>query len=286
MEAFVAKAVLSVREIQVRQAPHIAEASDATMTRLENDMAGLEATAKAALSELSGVIAPSARPALAAAQTEFDRFKDVSEKLVALSRRNSNVRALDLSLRVKPGLTTACDESLRVLRTPWRNRDRRPHGKQGRRSRSVELNEEPIHFRSELGELHVCGQTLPDPASRLRAVADDHDLSRLRDDQPDDRNAVVQIPAGLFAQNAFVFVLTGYLDGQHRRRVTQPTHRGPHLRPEPDRSIRRANIGAQLHAGFVAPDDEARVAFGPRSQDMNDVDRDVLLNVSARRRVK
>jgi hypothetical protein len=78
-------------------------------------MNALEAAAKSTLDELSGLVQPNARDPLTAASTALERFKAVSTEIVKLSRRNSNVRSLDLSLRVKPPLTTACDESLRAL---------------------------------------------------------------------------------------------------------------------------------------------------------------------------
>jgi hypothetical protein len=114
-DPLVAKAVIAVREVQVLQAPHIAEADDAAMTRMETEMAGLEVTANDALTAISGLVDPKGRTQLAAASTWFDRFKDVSRQIVALSRRNTNVRSLELSLREKPGLTVACDDSLSAL---------------------------------------------------------------------------------------------------------------------------------------------------------------------------
>ncbi len=115
VEGLVAKATLAVREIQVLQAPHIAEADDAAMTRMEHQMADLDAAARDALKSLSGVAAPSAASALATALATLDQFKDISGQIVQLSRRNSNVRSLELSLSTKPALSSACDESLHAL---------------------------------------------------------------------------------------------------------------------------------------------------------------------------
>jgi hypothetical protein len=115
VESLVAKAVLAVRDIQVLQAPHIAESDDAAMTRMETEMSGLEVAASDALNRISGLAEPNAQPQLAVASASLERFKDVSRQIVALSRRNSNVRSLALSLSEKPALTAACDESLRLL---------------------------------------------------------------------------------------------------------------------------------------------------------------------------
>jgi hypothetical protein len=115
VESLVAKAVLAVRDIQVLQAPHIAESDDAAMTRMETQMGELEVAASDSVNRISGLVEPNAQLQLAAASASLDRFKEVSRQIVALSRRNSNVRSLALSLREKPALTAACDDSLRLL---------------------------------------------------------------------------------------------------------------------------------------------------------------------------
>ncbi len=113
-EELVADAVASVRELQVLQGPHIASADDAAMTAMEQQMTALEGKATADLSALAGLVAA---PALAAAQAAFVEFKTIDVQIVSLSRRNSNVRSLDLSLRVKPPLANACQESARALQS-------------------------------------------------------------------------------------------------------------------------------------------------------------------------
>jgi hypothetical protein len=109
------KAIVAVREIQVLQAPHIAEADDQAMTRLEQDMAGLDQKARDALKSLSDLAGSAAGPSVATATASLGRFKEISSQIVALSRRNTNVRSLALSLREQPTLATACDDRLRAL---------------------------------------------------------------------------------------------------------------------------------------------------------------------------
>jgi hypothetical protein len=112
VEATAERALLAVREIQILQAPHIAESDDAAMSRLEKEMAGRLVAAREALRALAGV-AP--QETLDAAKTALDRFEKLSNELVALSRRNTNVKSLALSLKPKPALTAACDTSLSAL---------------------------------------------------------------------------------------------------------------------------------------------------------------------------
>jgi hypothetical protein len=114
-EALVATAVMTVREIQVLQAPHIADADEAVMTRMENRMATSETAARRALEALTGLVDPSSRARLAAATAALDRFMALNTQIVALSRRNTNVRSLALSLDQKRTLTVACEDSLRAL---------------------------------------------------------------------------------------------------------------------------------------------------------------------------
>jgi hypothetical protein len=116
VRALAATAVASVREIQGLQAPHIAEADDATMTGLEKRMASSEKAARSALQTLAGLIQPASRPKLAAATAALDRLMQINTQIISLSRRNSNVRSLALSLNQKRTVTASCEESLRALR--------------------------------------------------------------------------------------------------------------------------------------------------------------------------
>jgi hypothetical protein len=115
VELLAARAELGVREIEALEAPHIAEAEDAAMTRLEERMAACEAAARAALSELASLLGPTAREALGSARTELDRFAQLQQQIVALSRQNTNVRSLAVALGNKRRLTAACDASLAAL---------------------------------------------------------------------------------------------------------------------------------------------------------------------------
>jgi hypothetical protein len=115
VEALAQSAVVAVREIQVRQAPHIAEAADDAMTRMEKQIAASEGEARRALQMLGGVLPAESRPQLTAATAALDRFMAVNAEIIVLSRRNSHVRSLALSLGQKRMLTASCDETLGAL---------------------------------------------------------------------------------------------------------------------------------------------------------------------------
>jgi hypothetical protein len=114
VKALVATAVSDVREIQLLQAPHIAEADDEAMTRIEKQMASSEGAVRSALDAL-GRLMPSSKAQIEAATSALSRFMGLNAQLIVLSRRNSNVRSLALSLGKKRMLTAGCEESLHAL---------------------------------------------------------------------------------------------------------------------------------------------------------------------------
>jgi len=108
-------ASLAIRELEVLQAQHIAEPNDATMSELEKQMAKLEADARGALAELGASTASGLQPGIEAANAALLQFMNGHAQLIALSRRNSNVRSQALALGPKPPLTAACERSLQAL---------------------------------------------------------------------------------------------------------------------------------------------------------------------------
>jgi len=85
-------------------------------------MASSEAAARGALESLTPLVSAASRPSLAAAAAALDRFMAVHAELTVLSRRNTNVRSLALSLNEKGKLTRACEDSLRELRAALNRR--------------------------------------------------------------------------------------------------------------------------------------------------------------------
>jgi hypothetical protein len=96
-------------------APHIAEAEDAAMTRMEGQMDASARAAGKALDELKTTLGPAAGPQIAAAGAALDRFMTIHREIITLSRRNSDVRSLALSLGRKRVVTAECEDRLRTL---------------------------------------------------------------------------------------------------------------------------------------------------------------------------
>jgi len=115
VDALAARAIASILEIQVLQAPHIAESEDAAMTRMEEQMATSEVSARRGVGQMKLLLPPQAGPDLNAANAALDRFIAINADIIKLSRRNSNVRSLALTLGRKRALTAQCDDQLRGL---------------------------------------------------------------------------------------------------------------------------------------------------------------------------
>ena len=120
VDGLVAEALRAVREIQVLHAPHIAEHDEAAMTRMEKEMSELDVQARDNLNSLSA-LTPGSAPAMAEALAKLDQLKAITAQIIDLSRRNTNVLALDLALRKKPELAAACDDQIRALQDALAN---------------------------------------------------------------------------------------------------------------------------------------------------------------------
>jgi hypothetical protein len=114
-EAVAARARLAVLEIQVMYAPHSAEAQEAAMTLMETQMTAAAGRARKAVDELRGTLPSTARAPLEAAAAALDRFLSIHQEIITLSRRNSDVRSLALSLGEKRKVTAECEAHLLAL---------------------------------------------------------------------------------------------------------------------------------------------------------------------------
>lgn len=114
VRALVAETISGIREIQALQAPHIAEADDAAMTKLEARMNKAETAVREALKALAAAARPESRQNVATASAQLDVFMSTHAEILKLSRRNSNVRSLALVLGRRRTLAAACEERLRT----------------------------------------------------------------------------------------------------------------------------------------------------------------------------
>lgn len=116
VRSLAASAVAAVREIQALEAPHIAEAGDLGMTAIEKRMTAAEAEARSALQALAPVVSVASRSQLESVNSTLVRFLTIHAQITELSRRNTNVRSLALSLNDRGRIAGAAEGTLRALR--------------------------------------------------------------------------------------------------------------------------------------------------------------------------
>jgi hypothetical protein len=106
---------IGVLRLQAALAPHIAEERDARMDQMEEAMAQERRRVQSALDGLAAIPALRADADLAAAGASFARYQELLRQILKLSRENTNVRSLELSLHQKRNSMTLCLEDLSAL---------------------------------------------------------------------------------------------------------------------------------------------------------------------------
>ena len=102
--------------IQALLAPHIAEESDAKMDQLEASMLTQELQARKDLHGLAALRRLEGDADVAVATSGFVRYCELEVRILALSRENTNVRSLALSLNQKRKAMMLCLEELNALK--------------------------------------------------------------------------------------------------------------------------------------------------------------------------
>jgi hypothetical protein len=115
VRALAAGAAARIRELQALEAPHIAASDDARMASLEGRMADASKSAEAAVSSLGGLASPASAADVSAARQALTRLLAAHAEVIGLSRRNSNVHAVAMSLGQARIEAAACEETLRAL---------------------------------------------------------------------------------------------------------------------------------------------------------------------------
>jgi hypothetical protein len=101
--------------IQTLLAPHIAEESDQKMDALEALMAKEDLQVRKALDGLAALLKSRGDPDLETAAADYSRFSEVRGRILALSRENTNVRSLAVSLGQKRKVLFMCQDVLSSL---------------------------------------------------------------------------------------------------------------------------------------------------------------------------
>jgi hypothetical protein len=109
------EAMTAALRIHGLEGRHIAEARDEEMGRIEAEMKTLDATVNHGLSTLSSLAGNGNPDAVEVAHTAYADFQKVHGEVLALSRRNSNVRSLAISLGQKRKSMAQCQDHLAAL---------------------------------------------------------------------------------------------------------------------------------------------------------------------------
>ena len=115
-------AIIAGLKIYNLHSVHIDEASDEKMDQIETQMTMEENEASRSLDELSGIVGEESRDALLQAKTAFSEFMEVTAKVIKLSRQNSNIKSVELSLGRKRKVAAQCDEILAAFQEAVQNR--------------------------------------------------------------------------------------------------------------------------------------------------------------------
>ena len=106
----------SALRIETLLPPHIAEENDAKMDALEASMASEDAQVRKGLDGLAAIPKLGKDPDLAAAAARYAEFTRIRTQILSLSRENTNVRSLSISLNERRKAMLACQDSLSSLR--------------------------------------------------------------------------------------------------------------------------------------------------------------------------
>jgi len=107
---------LGVLRIQTMLAPHIAEESVEKMDQMEASMGKEEVQVRKDLDGLAALAKPEADADVTTALSQFGRYKELKARILALSRENTNVRSLALSLNQKRKAMALCLDALNALK--------------------------------------------------------------------------------------------------------------------------------------------------------------------------
>jgi len=108
-------ALAAAFEIYSLQGPHIIETKDEVMDRIENSMALADSQVKDALKKLEGLLQGEGSGQLSRAEVAFSEFEAINREIVSLSRQNTNIRSMELSLGSKRKITAECLDNLNAL---------------------------------------------------------------------------------------------------------------------------------------------------------------------------
>ncbi|MDD1633790.1 MAG: MCP four helix bundle domain-containing protein, partial [Methylococcaceae bacterium] len=95
--------------------PHIEEADDQKMDKIEQSIKSYDESARKALGSLSRIAELKDNEDLKNAETAYERFMNLTGEVLKLSRMNTNIKSAELSLGKKRLISSQCQEILATL---------------------------------------------------------------------------------------------------------------------------------------------------------------------------
>jgi hypothetical protein len=102
-------------KIHALQSPHIAESQSEKMDELETTIQTENERVNQSLDALSFLMNPADKPLVEEVKSDYAEFWRINTEIMKLSRQNSNVRSLALSLGQKRNVTIQCQDALEAL---------------------------------------------------------------------------------------------------------------------------------------------------------------------------
>jgi hypothetical protein len=109
------RAVTAALQIHVLESRHIAEPRDEVMDQIEARMKELDAQVEGGFADLAKITGAAGLPDLEAARTAYADFQELNAQILKLSRQNSNVRSLAISLGQARNTAAECQADLGAL---------------------------------------------------------------------------------------------------------------------------------------------------------------------------
>lgn len=139
--ALTARAMVAALKIFNLHGPHITEPNSETMDQLEARMKAEEMVVMQSLAGFEEIFDNDNPEAIIQAKTTFSEFLAVTSQVVQLSRLNSNIKSLELSLGRKRTIAAQCDDALAALQESVQQKTSKQPSKP---DHSTEQHKEPI----------------------------------------------------------------------------------------------------------------------------------------------
>ncbi|WP_319586663.1 MCP four helix bundle domain-containing protein [uncultured Desulfobulbus sp.] len=118
----VSRALIAGLKIYNLHSTHIAEAIDEKMDQIEAQMKTEENNVADSLAVLSDLVGAESLEAVSQAKTAFAEFAAVTAEVMQLSRKNSNVKSMELSFGKKRRIAAQCDTVLAAFQETAHNK--------------------------------------------------------------------------------------------------------------------------------------------------------------------